>query len=298
MNEANIFAAASSIGIILNVTELAVLIREKKIKDPFKMVLFSLAIADFLTLAGASMIAFAYITNKTTVNYAFYAISPIAIISQFHIIIITLQRTIAVAFPMRYKALVTPRLCSFALVNVWILTPAISTVLLKFTSNFAINIFTFILFGSGAFLITSYSFIIHRVLSDRRKITASKVVSLQNKRLIIYSISVTLAFIACNYPFAIRILVLDGKNVEATDSSFASFLFFLNSIINPVLYLLLHTCQNRTNACCCLNVKSRGEGQRPVFHSSVNVEKSNGRTLENAKPDYQAAVCSYISSTI
>ena len=298
MSTANFFAAASSIGIILNVIELAVLLREKKIKDPFKMVLFSLAIADFLTLTGASMIAFAYITNKTKVDYAFYAISPIAIISQFHIIMITLQRTIAVGFPMRYKALVTPRLCCFALVCVWILSASISTVLLKFQSSLAVNLFTFILLGSGAFLITSYSFIISRVLRDRRKVTASRVASLQNKRLIVYSISVTLAFIVCNYPFAIRILVLEGKNTEATDSSFESFLFFLNSMIDPVLYLLLHACQKRRNARCRSNFKSRAEEQRSVSHSSVNVEKSKGMTLENAKPDDQAAVCSYISSTI
>ena len=290
----SLFAIALPTGVILNAAELVILIREKKIKYPFKMILFSLAIADLLTLTGASIFAFAWIVYRTDLGYALDALYTGAIVSQFHVIIITSQRIVAVAFPLQYKALITSARCAVLLVFVWVLTASISAVLLIFKKDIAINIFTYLLLACGIFLILSYNFIICRVLKDRRRVISSRAASLRNKKLIIYSLSVAIALIVCNYPFAIRIIATDGRNVQSTDKSLESFLFFLNPTIDPVIYLLLHGCKYPSNT-CCFKLMNRVE-ERPV-HLSVNVDENNESRVE-AQFTKSRTARSHISSTM
>ena len=273
-----LFAIALPTGIILNAAELVALIREKKIKDPFKMVLFSLAIADLLTLTGASIFAFAWIVYQSNMSYAFDALYTGAIVSQFHVIMITCQRIVAVAFPFHYKILITSHRCVIVLVFIWVLTASVSTALLIFKKDTAVDLFAYLLLVCGVFLFLSYNFIIFRVLKDRRKVTALRAVSSQKKRLIIYSLSVAIALIVCNYPFAIRIIAMDGRNIQSTDKSLESFLFFLNPTIDPIIYLLLHECKNQSNICCCFKLRNRPNEQQSV-HPSVNADKYNGVEL-------------------
>ena len=295
MVSTSLFAVALSIGMILNITQLVILIREKRIKDPFKMVLLSLAIADFLTLLLATVVACAWIAFRIRLDNAFDILFPSAIVSQFHIIIITFQRIVAVTLPLRFKSLITSHRCFTALIIIWLFTVSLSAVLLTMKADLAVNILIYLLFGCGVFLFISYKFIIYRVLKDRRRVNPSRAASLQNKKLIVYSLSVTVAFICCNYPFAVRTIINNGENVQSVDNSLESLFFFLNPVVDPVIYLLLHECKSESRVHCCLRFKNRVE-EEPPNRLLATVGEHNGIKMEN--PTIKGlAGCSHISST-
>ena len=241
---AYIFSVLFFIGLSLNIIEMAFLIRGKKITEPFNMVVFGLATADLLSLAVALIISITWQASSIFLADLTYAIILSVIASQLHIIIITLQRFIAVVFPFRSKAVLTSRNCFICLVAAWILSFLLTAVLFMLKSELGYIIANYALLLCGAVLFLSYSIIVHRMVKSRRSVTSARVASSQNIKVVIYSFSVTLVFMLCNYPLAIKTLILGIPSKTTPDDSVASFLYWLNPMIDPITYFLFHACKN------------------------------------------------------
>ena len=185
---------------LLNILELAFLIRERKLKEPFKMVIFSLAIADFVTLVGIFTVSFVWISNKTflvaLLGMVFFSI----IASQLHIILITLQRFLAVLLPFRFKAMMTSRRCIICLVLVWSISLTLLAVQHFIETTVSLGILVYTVLVCGTCLVICYSFIVYLVLKERKKVTSSRAAFQQNMTVAIYSLSVTFVFVISNYP--------------------------------------------------------------------------------------------------
>lgn len=274
-------------GMSLNVLEMAILIRENKIKDPFKMILFSLAVADFCLLFIVLTLMIYWFATGTVLVQMYYLIFFGLLVSQVHIVIITLQRWLAVTFPLQLRTLVTSRRCFLCLASVWIVSASSSLVYFILSLKSGRVVIAVILLVSGVFLLLSYSFIVTRVIKERRKTASSRSSPPQSHIILVYCMSVTLTFVVCNYPYAFHMILNDGQTSgERLDVNEFTFLLLFNCLLDPVIYFIIHAVRNKNLTCsCCLHCKVSRE-QAGNNHQMVEFNDSNFTSNYEAKSQY------------
>ena len=280
-----LFEVSFFIGMAMNVLEMVYLIRGKRLKEPFNMVVFSLAAADLLSLIGASVIGVAWIANKVYLAHIMNLVVLCVTASQLHIIIITCQRFMVVLFPFKSKTLMTARRFTICLATVWLLSALLTAVLFLFKSKLNITIAMSLMLLCGGVLLLSYSIIVYHLVKARGKITSAKVASSQNTHVVIYSICVTLAFISCNYPLAIQAMTSKRPKPNSPSNTPESFAFWLNPMIDPVIYFLFQAYRHGKIKCCC---------RRFTFSAK---ECQNPTTINNTEDAIQPGAINHLPAT-
>ena len=266
---------------VLNSTEIILIIKKRKSMKTFELILLSLAVAD-LTVGISTLVFAIYDINQ---RKAFSLIDPldyfILVMQTFtlcssitHILGISLDRILAVKFPLKHRIWMSRENAKWLVAAIWFA----STLL---TAFFVVPIFVFnsdsstckcfmlyalagIMFFFGLIFIAIYSHIIWKVIirskqfnerfngnSTKRKggsTMASKKV-MRERTLVFTCVLAASTYIGCTYPAAI-IGVIEAERKQPTSSTAFTFwlpgLLLINSILDPFVYFLKGYLDNRS----------------------------------------------------
>eukprot|EP00794_Sanderia_malayensis_P006267 gene6267-6988_t len=233
----------SGLALILNFTEMAIIIRKKRIKL-FERILLSLCVADIL-------VSMFYPIQKTYHSYKrknWYGLDRLVeyfgILSSIaNIVVLGIDRLLAVKYPLRHKAWMSKRKVNIMIAIAWVssLTLAIACNANRFARINRTQIKTIpvssITFGTLVFLscivITAlYAIIIVTVLKSKRKrsnMLANGGQTVDETAVTITCINVVIAYSICTYPHVIDMLANKHPVLPLK-------FILLNSLLDPIIY--------------------------------------------------------------
>ena len=251
------------LAIVLNLTEMVMIARKKR-KNAFEWILLSLSIADTLApISYTSQGLYEHFQRKAlyTGRLRYMLEFPLEIFSVTssisNIIILGVDRIIAVKYPLKHAVWITKRTTNLMILGAWIASIVLSIlpnmkhfiqpsgVALETTQETSIYVFSGILFASGVAISATYAEIVRVVIvygNRRRKSmgTNSKSIRTRSDELAVTvtCVLVVFAFLLCSYPYAIDMLI----NLQPT-WPFAT--IFLNAVLDPLIYFFKGYIQKR-----------------------------------------------------
>ncbi len=253
-----ILVLLSSLTIALNLAETIMISKTKVGIKPYEKLLCSLSISDLLvaiTVFVFKMFDLLWSDVSFLKEDMFSVFLLFSLIcSVCNSLAITVDRLIAVKFPIKHRIKITNRKMNVIISIVWflcVLQIALYTSfwLLLYEDNL-IKILRFVsgcLLVYGLFAVTAYIYIFY-LSYKAKKATTTESTHKQAKqkpssffgpqyskerRVFFTCCIVTLSYVACSYPFAIEILIIN----DAMDVSFPSkLILLLNSATNPFIY--------------------------------------------------------------
>ena len=241
------------LGIALNVCEIASLVHAGKTKVPFNITLISLAITDaFLALVISIITVLYYLTNTMAVSSRFgsfivFCLYSSSVSSALHILFIAFQRLIAVLYPLEATTLITRKRTILTVILMWIISMAASVpVSMEYYIYQRIIICS--PFVSTVVIIVCY-FIINYKMA-RRQIATVTGQQGQNILIMLHSISVTIIYMICKFPYTIYALQQPVLVLKMTFPIFAIRLFFLQVILNPIVYFFFQVLKRNKCSMC------------------------------------------------
>ena len=233
--------------IIANIVEIIFITRVRKNMSLFQLLLFSLAVADLFVGISGWCIAVLELHGVKIAKLQLGSIVCFAIAASVnHVNAITIDRLLAIRWPLRHKYLVSRKRISIYIATTW----CVSIVMLMpmFVSDgddltkyiLSICIITY----SGA-MVFVYSYIIYRTVVVRRKtliIVAQGTDAVQTSKdvqLVLVVIILTIIFMVCSIPFCVYTFVID--DVPTTIKNF----LISNSLCNPFVYFFWKLLQKR-----------------------------------------------------
>ena len=242
----------------LNTVE-TVLILRTNIKKAFEKLLLSLAVSDVfvgLTVAALKIVDLATHNTMSWLEGGDFAIIFIisSNLSISNLILITVDRFLAVRFPIKHRILLTERRVNATIALVWFLS-AVSMIHLSIIKYELKRDYESLLAISGLILLLGVIMVVLYIkifyLISKRTVTGSadgeqgkkvtmrsiaKVVKgphVTERGVFITGAIVTISFIICTYPFALNFLII--QSAEET-SLFSKVMLLLNSLFNPFIY--------------------------------------------------------------
>ena len=232
------FFVITCIIIIINFIETLILIRNRKWLTNFECLLLSLSISDLLV--GISNGLLNLLVRIGTIQIA---TNPVLSVLRFsiacslsHTVAITLDRLVAVVYPLRHRMLSTRKNIMVLLMITWSFSLLVFPITLT-SSNIRIRLcLAILIIITSIVILISYSFIIHKAVIKRRRFLSSSNTNDQSVKMkkefnlvwICFVIAVT--FIAMMLPFSISAIIHSEPSVYMRISLLA------NSIINPLIY--------------------------------------------------------------
>ena len=293
---------AGTFAVSLNLIELSLLRRSWRKLTHFELILFCLALSDLLSGCGSIAIGcistFAYSTNSNNLTLVmsvmYFMIIPVSSSTMF-VIIIGMERLLAIKRPLKHRAWRSSRSKTFKLIiyswsiELFIVITFIVCFLLIYKSpsitpfgsrTVALILGSFI--TAGAVLILSlYIVILYLILkrnsiflkydatdtSSRKKI---KDAIKKEKATVIVCALVVTSYLLCNVPFAISIF-------QAKKSTWREILVYLNAVCNPLIYFFkgyVEKCYAKKKVL----FHSAGNGGVVKNKKATNSQQSDGST--------------------
>ena len=265
-----LFVAVGSIIILLNSVEMFFILRVRGKLKIFEILLLNLATADLFVGIFVVVFQSLILVNKLSANgivagkIAFNCFSFFSVASSlFQVLLISLDRLVAVKFPIRHRTLITVRRVVKCEIVVWTITVLLALIIsLQDTSSGEINTVyikrvvtaVMILIG-GVLFISFYTYIIHCVIKNRRRIQKNILVDLckdknclsnvnQRDKAVTFICTVLIvSYLICVFPNAIlNLLVLKDRRFDELSAQYkvvyfvTVLLLYLNSTLNPMTY--------------------------------------------------------------
>ena len=275
------FIALGILVFLTNLVEVLLILRKKQ-RSTFEKLLLSLAFSDLLIgLVITAIKALDFVPKKQLrlKEDAFPIVFNISsLFSMKNLLIIAIDRFLAVRYPIKHRVLVTGRRVNIAIIIIWIAILVIGVGLniilltgLNLDRDYFMYLSSIVIIFSGILISFLYICILRVIFtrSARAKEDArgengtvkqqgtSPVNGSNNTERIVacYSCVVAASFIICTYPFAIEYL----KTRSAFAMSFASkLLIFINSLLNPFVYFFK---DSRGKSCVTIRHRRRGQPQ-------------------------------------
>ena len=254
-----LFIILSFIIAILNAYEIVLILRCKN-RKAFDKFLLSLAVSDILVaFSVASFKVFNLVTNGMVPwldekNYAnmFLTLVPFTVTN---LIAITVDRFLAVRFPIQHRVLSTKRRVNVAIGQIWFIGIVFVTFFCIIQFEWKDEMYTTLKVASvyllvfGVVMIIVYMNIFYlickrtvpgnratgeeRQVRTRNPVLMFKGPNMTERGVFLTGAIVTISFIICTYPFAITIL---QRHDKGNISLLPKVLFLLNSLFNPLIY--------------------------------------------------------------
>ena len=254
--------------ILLNGIEISLLLYEKRTKIAFDVTLMSLAFADLLI--SLSLIGYLFHLPELLEHILRHAIFTSSFTSAVHLMFIAVQRLIAVFYPFKAATLLTRKRCCIIISSLWIVSVVTSVpIIFRNDDYYRVYLCTPVVFGSAILLL--YVALNYNMLT-RRKISMTRNSFNQNLHVMIYSTSITLAFLICTFPYTILLM----KNTYTPQVPYYAFyLYILHVALDPVLYFLFHYLKAKKHFQCCVDffVKTQNEEPLNIMPKEPNVER-------------------------
>ena len=201
MDASKIFSViATSLTMILNIVGLKLIWDIRNIKPTQKVLLTNLSISDALnaiaTMAGIIIIEFFFEDDEKN---AFATLAAYCILASCQaLIIITIDRVIAAAIPLKYKLTVTKRRLISLIALIWVINLISVVILWRQFKVDNIHAYTFFITAPTELVIfTSYAFILLKTGRSRRSSTVSMksfTETRRGKKMILVSSCIVLSF--------------------------------------------------------------------------------------------------------
>ena len=254
-----IFIVTGIIVTMVNIIEIVVIVRGNKIHKPFEKLLLSLAAADILVAVSVTTLRTVSLATEGRVVWLQGRMFSIILLSSMNfsgcnLVVITVDRFLAVKYPLKHQVYMTGRRMNIAIVIVWVhsVIAALLSLYAVYLAEVDINRALFIPLSIGCLafsflLLVAYASIVHTSCASRAmtqvtdgRPTHRQIVNsffsdqYKTERNIFYTCClVSVTFILCTDPFAIEFLIKS----DVGKVSFASnFLLFLNSLFDPFIY--------------------------------------------------------------
>ena len=254
-----IFIIVSFIIAILNISEVVIIVRCKS-RKAFDKLLLSLAISDALIGLSVASFNIYYLTTDNTAslldgnkyaNIFFFSV----ILSLTNLIAITVDRFLAVRFPIKHRVFSTEKRANAVIVTIWslgIVSVTFTGVMqIRWESQMEIifNIASGFLLLFGVVMIMVYVNIFYLICKrtvpgktgrgeeqnarTRNPAVVLKSLNMTERSVFLTGAIVTISFIICTYPLAFNFLI--QQSVEKI-LIVSKVLILLNSLFNPLIY--------------------------------------------------------------
>ncbi len=249
-------ATLGFIGMLANTIQVVLICRDsKQRKTVFGLAVLSLSAADLLSSVIHVWAGVCYFLKISTIadlsltgERPILAIFAFSLTSSFtHVIYISIQRVIAVAFPFRVNQILTKSRGVIVTAILWLTSIALALVL--FFKIEAIAVLSYLAMITGVTMIIMYSVICYKTM--RRSIDSCSISEeMQRSRqktereVLFYSVVVTAIFVICNFPISIGVLV----TYPAIFLSVSDVLFSSNPFLDTLLYFAWSYFNRRKNA--------------------------------------------------
>ena len=204
---------------------------------PFDITLISLAVSDLMLVFVSLLLAALYrISNQDAMKwYAYvylFSIYLSSLSSASHMCFIAFQRLIAVLYPLKVSIWITRKRSIITVLLLWLASGVVSapTPMEYYIYN---RILLYTPFVSAGVVVVCY-FVINLKMMTRKAPTGAGQQS-QNISILLYSIAITAIFMICTFPYTIYAI----KHVKFPPS-YVVHLFFLQVVLNPVVYFFSH----------------------------------------------------------
>ena len=276
---------------VLNSTEIILIIKKRKSMKTFELILLSLAIAD-LTV-GISTLAFSiYDINQREAfslndpeDFFVLAMQTFTLCSSItHILGISLDRVLAVKFPLKHRIWMSRENAKWLVAAIWLASTLLTafSVVPKFVFNsdsgannyFMIYALAGMMFFFGLIFVAIYSHIIWKVIirsqqfnqringksAERKGDSKMLPTTVARERTLVFTCVLAVStYISCTYPAAI-IAINGAKRKQPVSSTAFSFwlpgLLLINSILDPFVYFLKGYLDNRSRQTVAESIRS------------------------------------------
>ena len=229
--------------VVINIIEIGILVRNRKNLKNYERLLLSLSVADLLV--GITFLASVLVQFKrgsyTPISVGFwYSITT----SLFHIVLLTLDRAIAVLYPLKHRIWITAKFTKISIGMSWIFSLlTVTSSLLNRNKLVTKTVIGYMTDLAIFMLVIAYSIIIYKVLIKRYRHgplnRSNSLVTRRDLNLVVVSIFITATFAGFTLPFSI-------KTVTHNKENFVDMLVIvLNSLTNPIIYFFWMFLQRR-----------------------------------------------------
>ena len=220
---------------ILNGSQIGLLLYQKRIKVPFDISLLSLAVADFLTSLIPSIVhifkLFQPVLYLHIISYIYYTS---CLTSAFQLGFIAFQRLVAVLYPHKFCSIITRRCCIIATCIIWLISILLILPIFIRKNDRYMNVYFYIPLLAGVVIFVSYFMLNYQLLKYKNRSVANQSWD-KHRRIIIYSTTITVVFLLSTLPFTIAQVYFKQDD---TFKHAASYMYIFHVIFNPLLYFL------------------------------------------------------------
>ena len=225
------------LGIALNILEIASLVHARRTKLPFDITLISLAVSDLMLVVVTLLLSIPRLLSnedrRKWHNYLYVACIYISsLTSASHMCFIAIQRLVAVLYPLKVSIWITRKRSIITVLLLWLASGVVSAPT-PMEYYIYIRILLYTPFVSAGVVVVCY-FVINLKMMTRKAPTGAGQQS-QNISILLYSIAITAIFMICTFPYTIYAI----KHVKFPPS-YVVHLFFLQVVLNPVVYFFSH----------------------------------------------------------
>ena len=256
-------------GIVLNTCQILATFKHIHKKAPFDLSVLSLSVADLFS-SGFTLIFMVYwhlldnslIQHKSVIESVSRVCLQFSVLSSmFHLAFIAIQRVFAVVSPLKFRSRFNETYCYRSIAVVWFLSLTFSLVNFFAASSDMIG---YIVLSSELLLVVTYSIICCTVKKEDNFAHALQSPEQQRssafRKIFLYAIYMSLAFILCTLPSALYSV----KLVQRVDPSYiyewVRWMFYLNPTVDSFLYFYFR------------KVKAHGSYRRSTTERSPNLE--------------------------
>ena len=240
--------------IILNVIESFLLIKRGSNRKNHESLILSLSLSDcavgLTTLICNLLVTLdlfkVFKTTKKNMDeikaYVLLSVWFTAYVSLFHIAGITVDRALAVLYPIRHKLWITPWKTYIFIILSWLISVVVTWVSTigtvvsnmesqtkRFVAGFCLSI--------GFVLTAAYIFIVKMAIVNRKTTMSNlginrkeKKTSRQERRLLLLCLAIVLSFVLCMFPYSIQVFAYGSEDIVGC------ILLVSNSLVNPIVY--------------------------------------------------------------
>ena len=221
---------------------------------PFDITIISLAASDLMLAAISFVLSIIHYSLRELITINWYTglytfcIYSSSLTSAIHVLFIAVQRLIAVLYPLKVSILITRKRCIKTICILWLISCVASLpVSLKFYDYQLIFMYSPLVIACA--IVVCYV-IINIKMWTRKRPTASGQSS-NNMSVLIYSISITAIFMICTFPYTIYTILYPQNVLNGKIAAYAFYLFYLQVILDPVVYFFSHIWKKSGCRMCC-----------------------------------------------
>ena len=230
-----------SLGLILNICEIASLILAKRTRLTFDITLLSLSISDLLLalVTALHVILFFSIPPLATPRWWYWKFFIVFInlsnlSSALHMMFIAVQRLIAVLYPLKASAWITRKRGVVTIFVLW-LASVVASVPMSTECYTYHQISSCSPFVIASVIIFCYITINVKLMTRKAPTTVARHQT-QNFSILLYSICITAIYIFCAFPFTIYAISQPGNALKKDIPTYIMHIFYLQVVFDPVVY--------------------------------------------------------------